>query len=70
MYSAGDPGSGAGRGGGTGGSIRDAGGAFGKMEYAKEEQYFRALVSTGLPTIFFSAHALGIHSTVVTKKLR
>lgn len=33
------------QGGGTGGSIRDAGGAFGKMEAAHEEQYFRKLVS-------------------------
>jgi len=36
----GDLGSGAGRGGGGGGSIREAGGAFGKMEAAKEEEYF------------------------------
>jgi ATPase inhibitor, mitochondrial len=27
-------------GGGSGGSIRDAGGAFGKMEVAHEEEYF------------------------------
>ncbi|XP_071440877.1 ATPase inhibitor mai-2, mitochondrial-like [Hetaerina americana] len=33
-------GSGAGKGGGGGGSIRDAGGAFGKMEAAHEEEYF------------------------------
>ena len=37
---AGFPGSGAGRGGGGGGSIRDAGGAFGKMEAAHEDQFF------------------------------
>ncbi|XP_050408289.1 ATPase inhibitor mai-2, mitochondrial [Patella vulgata] len=36
-------GSGAGKGGGTGGSIREAGGSFGKMEAAHEEQYFRKL---------------------------
>ena len=36
-------GSGAGKGGGTGGSVRDAGGSFGKMEAAHEEQYFRKL---------------------------
>ncbi|XP_051160213.1 ATPase inhibitor mai-2, mitochondrial-like [Leptopilina boulardi] len=36
----GEPGSGAGRGGGGGGSIREAGGAFGKMEAAREDQYF------------------------------
>ncbi|XP_052761563.1 ATPase inhibitor mai-2, mitochondrial-like [Mya arenaria] len=39
----GDMGSGAGKGGGSGGSIRDAGGSFGKMEAAHEEQYFRKL---------------------------
>ncbi|XP_075210029.1 ATPase inhibitor mai-2, mitochondrial-like [Lycorma delicatula] len=36
----GDLGSGAGKGGGGGGSIREAGGAFGKMEAGKEEEYF------------------------------
>lgn len=34
-------GNGAGRGGGSGGAIREAGGAFGKREVAHEEQYFR-----------------------------
>merc|ERR550534_514901 len=34
---------GEGKGGGAGGSIRSAGGAFGKMEAAQEEQYFRKL---------------------------
>merc|ERR1711893_134933 len=34
-------GSGVGHGGGGGGSIREAGGSFGKMEAAREEQYFR-----------------------------
>ena len=42
----GDPGSGAGQGGGTGGTIRDAGGSFGKREAAMEDQYFKKLVST------------------------
>ncbi|XP_046477442.1 ATPase inhibitor mai-1, mitochondrial-like isoform X1 [Neodiprion pinetum] len=36
----GEPGSGAGKGGGGGGSIREAGGSFGKMEAAREDQYF------------------------------
>ncbi|XP_054720639.1 ATPase inhibitor, mitochondrial-like [Uloborus diversus] len=40
---AGTLGSGAGKGGGAGGSIRESGGAFGKMEQAHEEQYFRKL---------------------------
>ncbi|XP_042206998.1 ATPase inhibitor mai-2, mitochondrial-like isoform X2 [Homarus americanus] len=41
--SKGEPGSGSGQGGGTGGTIRDAGGSFGKREAAQEEQYFRKL---------------------------
>ena len=36
-------GSGEGKGGGGGGSVRSAGGAFGKMEAAREEEYFRKL---------------------------
>ncbi|XP_023717084.1 ATPase inhibitor mai-2, mitochondrial-like [Cryptotermes secundus] len=36
----GDLGSGAGKGGGGGGSIREAGGAFGKLEAGREEEYF------------------------------
>lgn len=40
----GERGSGAGKGGGTGGAIRDAGGSFGKMEAAHEDQYFYNLV--------------------------
>ncbi|XP_076395145.1 uncharacterized protein LOC105661758 isoform X1 [Megachile rotundata] len=36
----GERGSGAGQGGGGGGAIRDAGGSFGKMEAAHEDQYF------------------------------
>ncbi|KAK0053864.1 ATPase inhibitor mai-2 mitochondrial [Biomphalaria pfeifferi] len=39
----GNPGDGVGKGGGAGGAVREAGGAFGKMEVAKEEQYFRQL---------------------------
>uniref|UniRef100_A0A914YV18 ATPase inhibitor, mitochondrial n=1 Tax=Panagrolaimus superbus TaxID=310955 RepID=A0A914YV18_9BILA len=41
--SGGEYGSGSGKGGGSGGSIRDAGGAFGKMEAAREEEYFHKL---------------------------
>ncbi|XP_057330502.1 ATPase inhibitor mai-2, mitochondrial-like isoform X1 [Microplitis mediator] len=36
----GERGSGAGKGGGGGGTIREAGGSFGKMEAANEDQYF------------------------------
>ena len=39
------------RGGGAGGSIREAGGAFGKMEAAHEEQYFRQLQAEQLETL-------------------
>jgi len=45
----GDLGSGAGKGGGGGGSIREAGGAFGKMEAAREEEYFYKKVSECCP---------------------
>ena len=41
----GDLGSGAGKGGGGGGSIREAGGSFGKLEAAREEEYFYNKVS-------------------------
>uniref|UniRef100_A0A914CLB0 ATPase inhibitor, mitochondrial n=1 Tax=Acrobeloides nanus TaxID=290746 RepID=A0A914CLB0_9BILA len=43
ISSLGELGAGSGSGGGTGGSIRDAGGIFGRMEAAREEQYFRNL---------------------------
>ncbi|XP_033209150.1 ATPase inhibitor mai-2, mitochondrial-like isoform X2 [Belonocnema kinseyi] len=36
----GEPGSGSGKGGGGGGAIREAGGSFGKMEAAREDQFF------------------------------
>lgn len=48
---AGERGSGAGKGGGSGGAIRDAGGSFGKMEAAHEDQYFYNLVSIYFPLI-------------------
>ncbi|XP_061179263.1 ATPase inhibitor mai-2, mitochondrial-like isoform X1 [Saccostrea echinata] len=38
-----DLGGGAGKGGGTGGTIREAGGTFGKIEAAREEEYIRRL---------------------------
>ncbi|KAH7636315.1 hypothetical protein HUG17_10285 [Dermatophagoides farinae] len=37
----GEWGAGSGKGGGSGGSVRDAGGAFGRMEAAREEEFFR-----------------------------
>merc|ERR1711944_47157 len=39
--SIGTPGEGAGKGGGTGGSVRDAGGSMGKRQAAQEEQFFK-----------------------------
>uniref|UniRef100_A0A915M8U5 ATP synthase F1 subunit epsilon n=1 Tax=Meloidogyne javanica TaxID=6303 RepID=A0A915M8U5_MELJA len=47
----GDMGSGAGKGGGSGGSIRDAGGAYGKMEAAREEEYFHKLKQAQLKAL-------------------
>lgn len=41
----GDLGSGAGQGGGDGGSVRQAGGSFGKREAGLEGEYFNRLVS-------------------------
>ncbi|KAK4467649.1 hypothetical protein MN116_008590 [Schistosoma mekongi] len=43
MYPGDEFGRGAGKGGGGGGSIRDAGGAFGKLEARNEEEYFYKL---------------------------
>ncbi|KAL3990054.1 Mitochondrial ATPase inhibitor IATP family protein [Acanthocheilonema viteae] len=48
---AGDLGSGSGKGGGTGGSIRDAGGAFGKRQAAREEEYFKNLEKEQLKSL-------------------
>ncbi|XP_046578641.1 ATPase inhibitor mai-2, mitochondrial-like isoform X1 [Haliotis rubra] len=50
-YMSGEWGSGAGKGGGSGGSVRDAGGSFGKMEAAQEEQYFRKLQAAQLSAL-------------------
>ncbi|CAH8632171.1 unnamed protein product [Heterobilharzia americana] len=43
MYPGDEYGRGAGKGGGGGGSIREAGGAFGKLEARNEEEYFYRL---------------------------
>lgn len=55
---AGERGSGAGKGGGSGGTIRDAGGSFGKMEAAHEDQYFYNLVSRYSPLIHLASTIL------------
>lgn len=44
-------GSGSGKGGGAGGSVRDAGGAFGKRQATKEEEYFRQQTKSQLETL-------------------
>merc|ERR1712170_292465 len=49
-------GSGVGHGGGGGGSIREAGGSFGKMEAAREEQYFRQKQAEQLSKMKDSIH--------------
>ena len=40
----GEAGAGVGKGGGSGGSVRDAGGAMGKRQVAQEEEYFHKMV--------------------------
>ncbi|KAM3727780.1 ATPase inhibitor mai-2 [Dirofilaria immitis] len=47
----GDLGSGSGKGGGSGGTIRDAGGSFGKMQAAREEEYFKHLEKEQLKSL-------------------
>lgn len=59
----GEPGSGAGKGGGGGGSIREAGGSFGKMEAAREDQYFHNLVS--IFSLFLTFFALQFHLLII-----
>merc|ERR1711976_30364 len=49
-------GSGSGKGGGAGGSIREAGGSFGKMEAAREEEYFRRKQAEQLSALKDSIH--------------
>merc|ERR1739846_66207 len=51
-------GSGSGKGGGAGGSVRSAGGAFGKMEHAHEEQYFREQQQAQLKAIKEQQHQM------------
>lgn len=46
-----DLGGGAGKGGGTGGSIREAGGTFGKIEAAREEEFIRRLNAQQLKSL-------------------
>lgn len=41
----GERGSGAGKGGGAGGSIREAGGSLGEMGAAREDQFFHNMVN-------------------------
>lgn len=55
-YMSSEPGSGAGKGGGSGGAIRDAGGSFGKMEAAREEEFFRKLQKKQLEILKKTTH--------------
>ncbi|KAF7258863.1 hypothetical protein EG68_03584 [Paragonimus skrjabini miyazakii] len=41
MFAGSEPGAGAGKGGGAGGSIREAGGSMGKRAATLEDEYFR-----------------------------
>lgn len=52
MSQVGELGSGAGKGGGGGGAIREAGGSFGKMEAAREEEFFYKQVRGNFTTQF------------------
>jgi len=45
------PGAGVAKGGGSGGTIRESGGAFGEREAALEEKYFRDLTSSQLENL-------------------
>lgn len=51
LASRGDMGSGAGYGGGTGGTIREAGGKFGEIEAAVENAYFKKLEAQQLEAL-------------------
>lgn len=63
----GDLGSGAGKGGGGGGSIREAGGAFGKLEAAREEEYFYRKVCNILSILsLLHTYILQLHFYVQT----
>ncbi|CAK9293554.1 unnamed protein product [Gordionus sp. m RMFG-2023] len=64
----GDFGSGATSGGGGGGSIREAGGKFGEMGAAREEEYFRKLQKHQLDTIKTQHNMeIGIHEEAMKK---
>lgn len=55
MSQLGDLGSGVGHGGGGGGAIREAGGAFGRLEAAREEEFFYKkvrVIRSMHPTLF------------------
>ncbi|KAK2166241.1 hypothetical protein LSH36_40g03110 [Paralvinella palmiformis] len=56
MSQTGQWGEGAGKGGGSGGAVRDAGGTFGKKQAAQEEQYFKKLQAEQLKKLKESVH--------------
>ncbi|KAG8187397.1 hypothetical protein JTE90_016941 [Oedothorax gibbosus] len=74
MYSStrsnGEWGSGSGKGGGSGGSVRDAGGSFGKMESAREEEYFRKQQREQIQKLKGHLHDEISHHEELVKKLQ
>ncbi|XP_064485363.1 ATPase inhibitor mai-2, mitochondrial-like [Ornithodoros turicata] len=67
-HGSGELGSGAGRGGGAGGTVREAGGAFGKMEAAREEEYFKKLMTAQLHFLKkYSEEELKHHELLIKK---
>ncbi|XP_062606660.1 ATPase inhibitor mai-2, mitochondrial-like isoform X2 [Saccostrea cucullata] len=62
-----DLGGGAGKGGGTGGTIREAGGTFGKIEAAREEEYIRRLQKQQLKEL---RRHLSVEINILEKEVR
>uniref|UniRef100_A0A0M3IB17 ATPase inhibitor, mitochondrial n=1 Tax=Ascaris lumbricoides TaxID=6252 RepID=A0A0M3IB17_ASCLU len=65
--SVGELGSGEGKCGGSGGTIREAGGAFGKLEAAREEKYFFELNEEQIRTLKHEVEEHE-HPTIVNRK--
>ncbi|XP_052677436.1 ATPase inhibitor mai-2, mitochondrial-like isoform X2 [Crassostrea angulata] len=62
-----DLGGGAGKGGGTGGSIREAGGTFGKIEAAREEEFIRRLQKQQLQEL---RRHLNVEVSILEKEIK
>ncbi|XP_022311748.2 ATPase inhibitor mai-1, mitochondrial-like isoform X2 [Crassostrea virginica] len=62
-----DLGGGSGKGGGSGGSIREAGGTFGKIEAAREEEFIRRLQKQQLQEL---RRHLDVEISILQKEVR